>query len=85
MADNKDGQMQPASVQPGQRLTHLTLTIPPSEKKKTGEEEKEENKGETKVRPRGEIRLQDPRKKQSGKNNKGPITADKLAKRRGYN
>lgn len=53
-------------------------------KKKTREEEKEKNKGETKVRPRGEIRLQDPRKN-SGKNNKGPITADKLAKRRGYN
>lgn len=73
MADNKDGQMQPASVQPGQRLTHLTLTIPPWEKKQTGEEEEEENKGETKVRPRGEIRLQDPRKNRVEKTTKAPL------------
>lgn len=49
--------MASAWVQPGRRLT---VTIPCLEKKSVCEEEKEGNKGEMKVRPRREIRKQDP-------------------------
>lgn len=48
-----------AWVRPGRRLTRSTVTIPRL-KKSVCEEEKEGNKGEMKVRPRREIRKQDP-------------------------